>query len=41
MPILVNKSTRVICQIFTGSRGTFYSEQAIADDRHPIHQAHQ
>ena len=30
MSILVNKNTRVICQGFTGSHGTFHSEQAIA-----------
>lgn len=30
MSILVNKSTRVICQGFTGAQGTFHSEQAIA-----------
>ncbi|MCX8501686.1 MAG: succinate--CoA ligase subunit alpha, partial [Alphaproteobacteria bacterium] len=30
MSILVNKNTRVICQGFTGSQGTFHSEQAIA-----------
>ncbi|MGQ0741861.1 MAG: succinate--CoA ligase subunit alpha [Alphaproteobacteria bacterium] len=30
MSILVDKSTRVICQGFTGSQGTFHSEQAIA-----------
>ncbi len=29
MSILVNKNTRVICQGFTGSQGTFHSEQAI------------
>ncbi|MEY4641531.1 MAG: hypothetical protein RLZZ227_1525 [Pseudomonadota bacterium] len=30
MSILLNKNTRVICQGFTGSQGTFHSEQAIA-----------
>ena len=30
MPVLVDKNTRVICQGFTGSHGTFHSEQAIA-----------
>ena len=30
MSILVDKNTKVICQGFTGSHGTFHSEQAIA-----------
>ena len=30
MSILIDKSTRVICQGFTGAHGTFHSEQAIA-----------
>src|ERR1700693_4324690 len=30
MSILVDKSTRVICQGFTGKQGTFHSEQAQA-----------
>lgn len=30
MSILVDKNTKVICQGFTGSQGTFHSEQAVA-----------
>ncbi|MGL5451099.1 MAG: succinate--CoA ligase subunit alpha [Aeromonas sp.] len=30
MSILINQQTRVICQGFTGSQGTFHSEQALA-----------
>ena len=30
MSILVDKKTKVICQGFTGTHGTFHSEQAIS-----------
>ncbi|MAT66681.1 MAG: succinate--CoA ligase subunit alpha [Gammaproteobacteria bacterium] len=36
MSILIDSSTRVICQGFTGRQGTFHSEQAIAYGTHLV-----
>ena len=36
MSVLVNKNTKVICQGFTGSHGTFHSEQALKYGTHLV-----
>ena len=36
MAVLVDQNTRLICQGFTGSQGTFHSEQAIAYGTHMV-----
>ena len=36
MAVLVDENTRLICQCFTGSQGTFHSEQAIAYGTHMV-----
>ncbi len=36
MSVLVNKNTRVICQGFTGTHGTFHSEQALKYGTHLV-----
>ena len=36
MSVLVDKSTRVICQGFTGKQGSFHSEQALAYGTHLV-----
>jgi succinyl-CoA synthetase alpha subunit len=41
MSVLVNKSTRVMCQCFTRSQGTFTSEHAMTDTLRLTPQAQQ
>src|SRR5271156_4734081 len=36
MSILINKSTKVICQGITGREGTYHSEQAVAYGTHMV-----